>query len=185
MNPELDSLISAAHSINEDAKTLFDNLNETQLNWKPDAESWSVGQCLEHLIAATSQGFPAIESVIRGDYKPNLWARLPFLPNFFGNQILQAILPENKKKIKAPKAFRPTNSNVSSNIVGDFIANQQKLIELMTATQNVDTAKVVIASPAASFLTYTLFDAYKISVYHARRHFRQAQNVMKLENFPK
>ncbi len=184
MNSELSSLISAARSISEDAKTLFGNLSEVQLNWKPDAENWSVGQCLEHLIAAMSKGFPAVESVVNGDYKPNIWAKLPFLPKFFGSQILQAILPENKKKQKAPSAFRPVNSNVSPNIVGDFVANQQKLIELMEATQDIETDKIVISSPAASFITYTLFDAYKISVYHARRHFRQAQNVMKLDGFP-
>ena len=184
MNPELDSLVKAARSIKADAKTLFGKLNVAQLNWKPDAKSWSVGQCLEHLIVTTNQSFPAIEQVTAGDYKQNFWTKLPFLSSFIGAQILKAVAPENKKKVKAPKVFRPMSSSVDAGIVENFVNTQQKLVELMEATKNLDAAKIVIASPIASFITYSLFDAYKIAVYHERRHFRQAQNVMKLPNFP-
>jgi hypothetical protein len=37
-----------AEIIAGDAQILFGHLNKQQLNWKPDADSWSVGQSLEH-----------------------------------------------------------------------------------------------------------------------------------------
>lgn len=184
MNPELNGLITAARSAAEDAQKFFGGLNGRQLNWKPNAENWSVGQCLDHLITANETEFPIIERVVNGEHTNPLWSRVPGLTKFFGKSVLKALQPENRNKLKAPKIFRPTQSSVSVNIVNDFVAHQQKLIELMEATKDVDLEKTKIISPVASFITYTLFDAYKIFIVHERRHFRQAQNVMEKEGFP-
>lgn len=185
MNPELNTLITAAKSVAEDARELFGNLSEAQLNWQPNAESWSVGACLEHLIKTNDEMLGAAQSHIDGTHKKTILERLALGSNYFGNYILKAVQPENKSKGKAPKVFRPIASNVSADVVERFVANQQKIIELMKASDKLDLEKTIVTSPAASFVTYSLFNAYKIVVTHERRHFRQAQNVMKLPEFPK
>jgi hypothetical protein len=45
--------------------------------------------------------------------------------------------------------------------------------------------KIIITSPVASFVTYSLLDGYKIIVAHEQRHFAQAKRVMQLSEFPK
>ena len=185
MNPELNNLIADAQAIAEEAKTVFGNLNAEQLNWKPSPEKWSVGQCFDHLIVTNEKEFPYVEAAIRDDYKNPFWGKVPFLPKFFGNFILKAVNPENVKKQKAPQVFTPTQSTVSPNVVSEFLANQDKAISLMEASEDLDLAKTIIVSPVASFVTYSLSDAYKILVLHERRHFNQARRVMEMQEFPR
>ena len=185
MNTELNGFIAAAKSIAYDAQTLFGGLTERQLNWQPDPKSWSVGLCLEHLIKTNDEILGGVESRIRGTRRQTIFERMAVGSNFFGNYILKAVQPENKSKLKAPKVFKPATSSVSADIVNKFVANQERIIELMRASEELDLARTIVASPAASFVTYSLFNVYKIVVTHERRHFRQAQNVMKLPEFPK
>jgi hypothetical protein len=185
MNPELNGFIAAAKSIAYDARTLFGALSERQLNWQPNAESWSVGLCLEHLIKTNDEVLGAVESHISGGHKKTIFEKLALGSNIFGNYVLKAVQPENKGKLKAPKVFRPAASTVSADVVDRFVANQQKVIKLMEGSGKLDLEKTIITSPAASFVTYSLFNAYKIIVTHERRHFRQAQNVMEMSEFPR
>ena len=46
----LPQVYDEAEAITGDAKALFGHLTREQLNWKPAANSWSVAQCLDHLI---------------------------------------------------------------------------------------------------------------------------------------
>lgn len=185
MNPELNGFITAAKSIAYDAQTLFGGLSEAQLNWQPDPESWSVGACLEHLIKTNDEMLGAVESHITGAHRKTIFERLALGSNYFGNYVLKAVQPENKNKLKAPKVFRPAASDVAADVVDRFIENQERVIELMRRSERLDLEKTIITSPAARFITYSLFNAYKIVVTHERRHFRQAQNVMELPGFPK
>lgn len=185
MNAELNGLINAAKSVAEDAKTFFGNLNVTQLNWQPNAESWSVGLCLEHLIKTNEEMLGAAQSHIDRTHRKTIFERLALGSNFFGNYVLKAVQPETKTKLKAPKVFRPVASNVNADIVERFVLNQQKVIAVMEASDKLDLEKTIITSPVAPVVVYSLWNAYKIVVTHERRHFRQAQNVMQTEGFPK
>ena len=185
MNSELNGLIAAARSISYDAQTLFGKLNEIQLNWQPNPESWSVGLCFEHLIKTNNEILGTFESHVTGAHRRTVFERLPYLSRFFGEQILKAVQPENRSKRRAPRAFTPTGSSVAADVVEKFVANQQKIIELMQASHKLDLHKTIVTSPAARFIVFSLFDAYKILITHERRHFRQAQNVMQIEGFPK
>lgn len=183
MNPDLKGFIAAAESVGRDARTMFGNLNERQLNWQPNAKSWSVGLCLEHLIKTNNQILASIQPRVSGDYQTTIFERLAIGSTFFGKFILKASQPENKRKNKAPKVFAPTNQ-ISANVVARFTENQEKVVALMQASEKLDLEKTIITSPVARFVTYSLWYAYKIIVTHERRHFAQAACVMKNPDFP-
>ena len=185
MNEELQNLLGQARENSQEAKMLFGHLSEAQLNWKPNAESWSVGQCLEHLIKTNDEVLGVADSHIKGIHKKTFFEKLPFLPAFFGSQILKAVQPENAKKNKAPKIFAPAKSAVSEHVVEEFLESQNKIIRLIEASRNIDLAKTVITSPVAKIVTYSLLDAYKIVLIHEQRHFAQAKRVVQLNGFPK
>ena len=185
MNLELSGLINAADSIAEDAPKMFGALSEAQLNWKPDAETWSVGQCLDHLIVSNNQVPNIVGAHIDGTHRKTIFERLPFAPKFFGEQIYKAVRPESKRKIKAPRGFHPTSSNVSNDVVARFVDSQRETIEWMRRSEKLDLHKTVVTSHLSKFVTYTMFDCYRIVITHSRRHFRQAQNVMNLSEFPR
>lgn len=52
------SVLQKGGEAKEKASLEFSNISSEQLNWKPSAESWSIAQCLDHLIIADSSYFP-------------------------------------------------------------------------------------------------------------------------------
>lgn len=184
LNSELSGLINAARAVERDATAEFGSLNYEQLNWKPDARSWSVGQCFDHLIVANKQIPGIVGAHIDGTHRKTVFERLPFAPKFFGKQIYNAVRPESPRKIKAPRGFEPTSSAVDADVVAKFATSQRAVIELMQRSAPLDLHKTVVTSHLSRFVTYTMFDAYRIAITHARRHFRQARSVVKMPGFP-
>jgi hypothetical protein len=184
MRGELDSLISQAGVIANDARQVFGGLSPSQLNWKPSPERWSVAQCFDHLINTNNGYLPVVEDVLRGRKKSSVWQKLPLLPGFWGKMLIKYLDPSSARKLRAPKTFQPAQSDVPGTIIEDFVAQQNQVIEKMRATANLDLERIVITSPAASLVTYSLMDAYRIIVVHERRHFQQAQRVTEEGGFP-
>ena len=48
----------------------------------------------------------------------------------------------------------------------------------MKSTQHLNPERIIVTSPAASAITYSLMDAYRIIVVHEQRHFQQAKRVL-------
>jgi DinB superfamily len=181
----LSEVLSEAEAISKEAQAIFSKLNVEQINWKPNAESWSVGQCFDHLITANREYFPQIDQIIRGEKRTTLWQSMPFLPGFFGRMLINAVSPNASKKVKAPKLFQPSSSNIDPQIISQFAAHQNEVIDKMKTTEGMELEKIIIYSPVAKIVTYSLFDTYRIIVVHERRHFKQAQRVMETPGFPK
>ncbi|HYN84786.1 MAG TPA: DinB family protein [Pyrinomonadaceae bacterium] len=182
---ELPSLVKELEAVAEDARRTFGNLSPEQVNWQPSAESWSVGQCFDHLIKTNERFCAMLEAVGRGEHRSRAWERLSPLSGFFGKMVLKAVAPESARKFKAPSSTRPASSDVDPRVVGRFVEQQGRLAGLMRAAGKVDMKKTKVTSPFAGFVTYSLLDACRITVAHERRHFEQARRVTESANFPR
>ena len=183
LTARLPALISAANDISAETKSTFGRLTPAQLNWKPSAERWSVAQCFDHLLTSNKGYFPTIEGVIAG-IKPTFWQRMPVLPGLAAKLLIKSLDPKSTRKIKAPQKFQPAQSDISVSVLDDFVDQQARMVEKMKATEHLDLEKIVITSPVASAVTYSLMDAYRIIVAHERRHFEQARRVTEETAFP-
>ncbi|HEX8116680.1 MAG TPA: DinB family protein [Pyrinomonadaceae bacterium] len=181
---ELGGLLEELVSVKCEAREVFGGLSPAQLNWKPSAEQWSVGQCFDHLIVTNSTFFPDMERVAAGTYKSSLWGRVSPLSGFFARYILKALDPEKGRKTKAPRVFEPTQSAVAPDVIERFAAHQDDLAAHMRATSDADLRGLKVTSPVAAVATYSLLDAYRIVVAHERKHFEQARRVTQSEGFP-
>ena len=181
---DLPSLIAAANQVAADAKSTFGNLSPSQLNWKPSAERWSVGQCFDHLITSNKGYLPIIDDVLKGR-KQSVWESMPLLPGLAGKLLIKSLDPASTRKMKAPKSFEPSQSDISSSVINDFVDQQTRIAEKMKATEHLNLEKIVISSPALGAITYSLMDAYRIIVVHEHRHFQQAKRVTEETSFPK
>lgn len=177
-------IVTAAAGVAEDAQRVFSGLTNEQLNWKPSAERWSVAQCFDHLITTNRDYLTIVDDVLKGQKKSSVWQKLPVLPGFWGKILIKSLDPASTRKVRAPKRFQPAQSAVPGTIIEDFVAHQDQVIEKMKATANLDLERIVITSPVASVVTYSLMDAYRIIVVHERRHFQQAQRVTEESGFP-
>ncbi|HEX8747285.1 MAG TPA: DinB family protein [Pyrinomonadaceae bacterium] len=180
----LTALIAEAERIRDEAAATFGRLSPAQLNWKPSAEEWSVGQCLDHLILTNRPYFPVFEKIAAGQQQTRLWERVPVLPGLFGKLVLGAVSPESARKVKARKGFVPAASDIDGQITSRFSQHQDELVRLMKATGALEIDKIIITSAIAPFVTYSLLNGYRIIVTHERRHFQQAERVMAAAAFP-
>jgi len=185
MNDELTTLINDARAIADDARASFGNLSAAQLNWKPAAERWSVAQCFDHLITSNKGFLPVIESVRAGKKQTRFLERLPVLPGLAGKLLIKSLDPASTRKLKAPKNFQPAQSDIGETVINDFVSQQETVVEGMKATSHLDLEKIIVTSPAASFIAYSLMDAYRIIVVHEQRHFQQAKRVTDEHGFPR
>lgn len=181
---QLSELIDEVGAIARDAQTRFGALTARQLNWKPSAEQWSIGQCLDHLITANRFYFPLVKEISAGTKKPTLWERMPLLPDFFGKMMIKSMNPAATRKIRAPRKFRPSSSDLDARTVESFVAHQQELATLMSGTAHLDLRRIVITSPVSRLVTYSLRDAYELIVVHEKRHLQQARRVKEMSAFP-
>jgi DinB family protein len=182
----LSEILAEAEAISKNAQLTFGHLTAEQINWKPSTESWSVGQCFDHLINTNGSYFPQFDQIIERKKRGTFWESLPFLPGFFGRLLINSLSPDSMRKLKAPQAFHPATSTVDPQIISKFAANQNDLIRKIKATaiDVIDLEKVIITSPALKIITYSLIDAYRLIVVHELRHFKQAQRVMESPGFP-
>ncbi len=181
----LPQIFAEAEAIAGDAKTLFGHLNSQQLNWKPGADSWSVAQCLEHLISTNREFYPVFDRILNGERRRSLLQRLPFLPGLFGRMMVKALSPNSHQKFKAPISAQPSSSSIDPQIVDRFVAHQHETLAKMKSLENNNPAEIIITSPFASVLVYSLLDAFRLIVAHERRHFAQSQRVMETDGFPR
>ena len=81
------------------------SLSAEQLNWKPNDTSWSIAQCLEHLIISDGLRINIIEKKIDENFKSGGWEKLNPLKKFWGSMLITQTQEKVKKKIKAPGLF--------------------------------------------------------------------------------
>jgi len=182
---ELDSLVEELGAITTEALEVFGALKGAQLNWKPSAERWSVGQCFDHLITTNRTFFRGMERIAEGTYRSSTWARVSPFSGLFGRMILKALDPVKGRKTKAPRVFEPAQSDVDADVMRRFASHQEELVRRMRATAGVDLRRTMVTSPVSAVATYSLLDAYRIVVAHERKHFEQARRVAEEAGFPR
>ena len=182
MNAELDNLLSELEEISENARKTFGRLNGEQINWKPSAESWSVGQCFEHLIKTNELYFGELDKIIAGTRKNSLWEKWSPLTAFAGKLLVNS-LKSDGRKIKTIEKVTPP-SEIDPNIIEIFAAHQSEFMGKIKQVENADWRKIVVTSPFMKLMTYNLADGFQGVVEHEKRHYRQAERVMKAEGFP-
>jgi len=178
------TLLTEVGNIAAETQQTFGRLSEEQLNWKQNAESWSIGQCFEHLAKASDSFFPIIEQVIKGEKPRTFLESLPLWSDLFGGMLIKYLSPESTKELKAPTIFQPSSSDVDPNIINSFVKQQHYLTSLMKETAELDLRRIKVTSPSLRFVTYSLMDCYTIIVVHEKRHFQQAKRVLRAKGFP-
>lgn len=180
----IDKAIEALAANEREAVSMFGTLSSAQLNWKPSAEKWSVGQVIEHLIAMNAPFSIIFDGVANGTYRPSLAARLPLWGKFIGKFLIKSVAPEAPQKVKTSAPFEPKSSAVSINILSEFSRNHRELADSIRRLRSVDVQKTMITSPVSPIGAYSIADAFQIITLHEQRHFAQARRVMAMDGFP-
>jgi hypothetical protein len=183
MDTEISNLLSELQAVSEDTQKTFGNLSAEQINWKPGADGWSVGQCFEHLIKTNESFYGELEKIAGGSRKNSFLEKYSPLSSFFGNLLVNS-LKKDTRKFKAPSQKIVPPSEIDRNIIEIFASHQAELIGKIKSTENSDWQKIKITSPFMKLMTYKLADGFRVVVEHEKRHLRQATRVTKTAGFP-
>jgi hypothetical protein len=184
MDDRIEQVISDMSGISDDVKKSFGALSESQLNWNPAETSWSIGQCLDHLIRTNDAFRPEFEKLVSRSRKNSFIENWSPFSGFFGRFLIKAV-SDDAKKAKAPSKKIVPPSDISGDIVEQFEKNVSDMNSYVAACSEIDREKTVVTSPFLAIMTYKLDDAYTVLVEHTKRHVRQAKRVIEAEQFPK
>lgn len=154
----------------------FGHLTKEQLNWRPDTETWSIAQNIEHLIKINESYTPILEKLNTNQLTLSWVAKWNWLCRQFGNMILKSVDPDRKKRIKTFSIWEPQINEQEEHLLSDFIKHQEQLKNQIKAFSHLQ--KQVIHSPANKNIVYPLGHAFAILVKHEKRHFNQAKEVL-------
>lgn len=183
MSNNVNKIESNLDVITADVRAKFGSLNGEQLNWKPSADEWSVGQCIDHLIKTTEIYSDDFKAVADGTRRQGFWESWSPFSGMLG-KMLKNIMPKDEKKVKTSDRFVPP-SDIDAGVVERFSVSQEELKATVRSTASADWDKTKLTSSFMSLVTYSLADAYEIVVGHQRRHIRQAERVTLLNEFPR
>jgi hypothetical protein len=168
------------NKITNDFKESFELLPNAELNWKPDPNTWSIAQNLDHLIVINASYHQIVNSVREGRYKLPFHAKFEFLVSFLGRKVLMAVQPDRKKRMRTFPVWEPARSEIGEDIWERFEQSQSNLKSLIISSSDLLDRKTVISSPANSNIVYKLETAFDIIVSHEQRHFEQSLDVARL-----
>lgn len=145
------------------------------LNRQPDARSWSILQCFDHLnlthdyymtkiAAAMMQAVPADPAL--DVYSPSFWGRI---------YLHFALNP--RYSFPAPPMIVPA-SDLNKTALTEYLARQQALRELLGDVAAVDLRQTRV--PLEKGVRFNLGDCLKVVVYHDGLHIAQADGVRQI-----
>lgn len=172
--------ISEIDAVTHAVEQEFASLDAGQLNWKPRPGIWSIAQNIEHLIVVNETYFPVIAALKAGAYRTPFLGRLGFMVSFFGKTVLNAVLPDRRKKMSTFPIWEPAQSEIGADILERFSKHQQDLKNHIEDSSDFIQQGAVISSPANRNIVYTLETAFDIIVAHEQRHLEQAREIKRM-----
>lgn len=163
----------------------FGSLTVEQLNWSSDAENWSIGQCLDHIVVTDTLYFPVFDAIREGRYKMSFWGKWSPFSGMFGRMLIDQMGEVATKKYKSPASFRPDTKPLGLEVIRRFSKHQDSFVEFIESLQPGQDKKIRISSPASKLITYSVADAVQMLVQHQYRHLNQAIRVKNQHDFPR
>lgn len=172
--------IKEVDTVTSDFEAAFGQINKSELNGKPNQQTWSIAQNIDHLIVINETYFPLLAQLKDGSYKKPFIGNIGFLVNFLGKTILKSVSPDRVKKVKTFPIWEPQTGSISTDIISKFVSHQSKLKAEIESCKDLLLGNAVISSPANNKIVYKLETAFDIIVTHERRHFVQAKKLLRL-----
>jgi hypothetical protein len=161
-------------------------LSEEQLNWRSTPATWSVAQCVDHLVVNNIKYFTIFDRIANGSYQQTTWQSISPFTGFLEKKLLQFTAAVAEKKVKAPPSFSPSASLIDKDIIQRFLQQQEKLIQYFILLEPIaNNKKIIISSPFSSLVTFRLNILLTALANHEQRHINQVDTILHHPQFPK
>ena len=114
--------------------------------------------------------------------KSNYQKSLNFGPGFIGNMFAKAMHPTlGSSKMSAPSDKVPTSSDLTKEVINQFIEYQKQYLEVLNSVETKDLNKIKIKISISKWVKLKLGDALRVTVFHNERHVLQAIKASKFK----
>ena len=146
------------------------------LNWKPDTESWSILECIEHLNRYADFYIPEITNKINASKHKKAEV---FKSNWLGKYFSKSVsYHEDLNKMKTFKVMNPLGSTLDTKTLDKFIDQQHQIIELLNKSIDINLDKTKTAISISKLIKLKLGDTFRVLIYHNQRHMKQAEKIL-------
>lgn len=153
-------------------------LSKEQMHFKPSEESWSISQCVEHIIITENMIFGMIKEAMENPENPERREEIKF-----SDKEIMAMVIDRSEKYKAPEILIAEGKyDDSETALTDLKTQREKILSLIKKTPIEELRNRVNDSPAGAT------DAYQSLLFlagHTARHTLQIEEVKADNNFPK
>jgi len=186
----LESLKNDSEAIDSIFLKNFLTLTDNQLNWKPSEKSWSISECIEHIILSGQYYLEEIEKQFLKITPAAEPLDIDFHSGVFGNFSKNSMKPTDngmiRFKMKTMKRMDPSKSNIDTRkLFSEFENYQKNILILIEKSRYYNINEIKIRSSIGRIIRFNLGNAFRFVIAHNQRHIQQAMNVFQHENFPK
>jgi hypothetical protein len=171
-------------SIKADARDLLGDLSESQFNWRPTPNQWSIAQCVDHLLVTGNNSLSHTRVAIEEARSNGLFARGPFRYRLIDRWFVRQMEPRARMRFKAPKAYLPSSGSLSVEIMAAFYALQDDFIKCLEEADGLDLSRTRVNNPVSRWFRLSLGQELAFNAAHERRHLWQAGRVKQSKGFP-
>ncbi len=183
--PDFRNVAEHYRMIRDEAGALVTGLTDTQFNWRPTPEKWSIAQCLDHLNVLGYLLLPRLEESINRVRALGRRTDGPVSYGWMGRWFIKSNAPVPVKKLKTPHAYDPSSTwGAVDEVLPRFNELQNRLIHLAEDAQHYDVRRIKIASPVSSLIRLNIPTWLVATAAHEQRHLLQARAVREAPGFP-
>lgn len=155
---------------------LISGLSEEQVNYKVDASSWSIAECLEHIAISEKNLIGMVQMGLQEEANPSKRSEVKL-----SDEQLLGIITSREQKVKTRKEFEPTDSFGGYKQTLKVFKERRKSNMKFLKTSELNFRHYYIQFP------FGLIDAYQGMLFisgHTQRHTDQIKEIMESTSFP-
>jgi DinB superfamily len=174
--PDIVALEEALNAVDRDAHALVAGLTPESGAWRPDAGSWSVAECLDHLAIANRVYLRAMQPAAERALAQGRRRRGPARPGLVGRWFIRTLEPpvKGRFKQKAHQSIRPRPAVPPDDAARQFFASQDEVRAFLRRYADIDLAGVRFPNPFIRGVRFSLATGLHVIPAHERRHLWQA-----------
>jgi len=183
MDAAIEGLLLQLLAVDQDIPGLAGGLSPARFNWRPAANRWSIGQCLEHLNLTTERYVPALRKAVSDARAKGLVRGGPYSLGWFERWFLKGMEPPPRWRTRTGKAFIAAGELDPATTVQRAHALHQDLAGCIRDAEGLDLQKIRVKSQFGP-VWFSLNGTFAIMLAHERRHLWQAREVRNDRAFP-
>ena len=153
-------------------------LSDEQLNFRTNAQDWSIKECLQHIALAENNLWNMVDANLKKTPNPEKKTEIKLK-----DEDVITLLTTGDKKLHAPESLKPEKANwkITEEALDAFKDQRTNLIKY-AKTSTSDMRNHVLQMPIGKI------DAYQMLLYisaHTERHTLQIEEVKRNSSFPK